>query len=698
MKFSQTGNRLLGRSGSETIWIEPWGENSLRVRITKEAAMDPNDWALMDTPAPTAAKIAIKDVELIEPWVKESERAKYTQKSQVASIQNGEIIASFNAEGWLTFINSDGKILTQEYWRDRNRIDRYCVPLRIEGRELKPLTGTSDYMLTLRFEAFEDEQIFGMGQYQEKVLNKKGATLELAHRNCQASVPFMLSSRGYGFLWNNPAVGTVTFGTNRTEWVAKSSRKLDYFITAGRTPAQIEEQYANAVGKVPMMPEYGMGFWQCKLRYRTQEELLNVAREYKRRGIPLDVIVIDFFHWTKQGDFKFEPRDWPNPDAMVAELKELGIELMVSVWPTVDSRSENFTNMSSQGYLISTDRGMNINMNWMGETVFFDATHPDARDYVWKVCKKNYYDKGIRLFWLDEAEPEYGPYDFDLYRYYKGPALQCTNIYPAMYAKGFYDGMIAEGQKNILNLVRSAWAGSQRYGALIWSGDVSSTFRAMKEQLQIGLNMGIAGIPWWTTDIGGFLGGYVEDKNFHELLLRWFAFGVFSPVFRLHGERVPHIEPEQAVIDGVAQMMSGSDNEIWSFGEENYEIMKNYILMRERLRPYIRTCMEEAHYKGTPVMRTMFYEFPEDPACWVADSQYMFGPDILVAPIFELDQRNREVYLPKNQVWKNAKTGEILRGGQTVTVDAPINEIPVFIRAEKDYPIYCALFTLGGMK
>lgn len=688
MKFYQTGNRLIGKSGSETIWVEPWGENSLRVRMTREAAMDPNDWALIDTPAVTPVKIAIEDVELVEPWIEESEKPKHAVRSQTASIQNGEITACFNAEGWLSFRNSEGRILTEEYWRDRNRIDRYCVPLRVEAREMKPITGTSDYMLTLRFEAYEDERVYGLGQYQEKLLNKKGAVLELAHRNTQASVPFMLSSRGYGFLWNNPAVGAVSFGTNRTEWIARSTKKLDYFITAGDTPARIEEQYAAAVGKAPMMPEYGLGFWQCKLRYRTQEELLRVAREYKSRGIPLDVIVVDFFHWTKQGDFKFEPRDWPDPDAMIAELKEMGIELMVSVWPTIDSRSENFAAMSAQGYLISADRGMNVNMTWMGETVFFDATNPDARDFVWQVCKKNYYDKGVRLFWLDEAEPEYGPYDFDLYRYYQGPALQCSNIYPALYAKGYYDGMTAAGQDRVCNLVRAAWVGSQRYGALIWSGDISSTFRAMREQLQAGLNMGIAGIPWWTTDIGGFLGGHVKDGNFHELLLRWFAFGVFSPVFRLHGERTPGIPPAQAVIDGITQLGSGADNEIWSFGEENYEIMKNYIFMRERLRPYIRSCMEEAHKKGTPVIRTMFYEFPEDLRCWNEDSQYMFGPDILVAPVFELGQRSREVYLPQNQDWKNARTGEVFKGGRSVTADAPLNEIPLFVRAEKDYPIY----------
>jgi alpha-D-xyloside xylohydrolase len=344
--------------------------------------------------------------------------------------------------------------------------------------------------------------------------------------------------------------------------------------------------------------------------------------------------------------------------------------------------------MRDRGYLISADRGLNVNMTWMGETVFFDATNPEAGKFVWQLCKKNYYDKGVRLFWLDEAEPEYGPYDFDNYRYALGPALQCTNIYPVVYAKAYFDGMTACGQQNVLNLVRSAWAGSQRYGALIWSGDVASTFRTLREQIQIGQNMGLAGIPWWTTDIGGFLGGNVKDKNFHELLLRWFAFGVFSPVFRLHGERMPHIEPDQAVIEGVNQMMSGSDNEIWSFGEENFEIMKKFIFMRERLRPYIRQCMAEAHEKGTPVMRTMFYEFPSDPRCWQAETQYMFGPDLLVAPVYELGQRSREVYLPSGQPWKNARTGERLNGGQTVTVPAPLDEIPIFIRADKDYPIY----------
>ena len=265
------------------------------------------------------------------------------------------------------------------------------------------------------------------------------------------------------------------------------------------------------------MPDYAMGFWQCKLRYQTQEELLNVAREYKRRGLPISVIVVDFFHWTMQGEWKFDPEYWPDPDAMIKELKDMGIELMVSIWPTVDHRSENYEEMVEMGYLIRTERGHRIAMDFHGNTAHFDATNPAAREYVWDKIKKNYYDKGIKIFWLDEAEPEYTYYDFDLYRYHLGPNVQIGNIYPLMYARTFFDGMKSAGQENIINLLRCAWAGSQRYGALVWSGDIHSSFESMRNQLAAGLNMGIAGIPWWTTDIGGFHGGYPDDPEFREL-------------------------------------------------------------------------------------------------------------------------------------------------------------------------------------
>ncbi len=688
MHFEQDGDRLIIREGISQVWIEPWGSNSLRVRMTKEAQMDANDWALEEKMPKTDAAITYEEIDVTDPWYQTPEYEKYHQTGTRATLVNGKITAKVSHEGWISFYNQKGELLTEEYWRNRNRINRYCVPLRVDARELKPIMGTNDFALTARFEAFDDEKIFGMGQYQEAHMNKKGATLELAHRNSQASVPFMVSSRGYGFFWNNPAIGTATFGTNKTEWHVNSTKKLDYFITAGDTPAEIEAQYSLATGRTPMMPEYGMGYWQCKLRYRNQEELLAVAREHKKRGLPMDAIVIDFFHWTRQGDFRFEPRDWPDPAAMVKELKALGIELVVSVWPTIDEQSSNYGVMAENGYLVNADRCNAIHMTWMGNTTFYDATNPKAQQFVWEQCKEHYYDYGIRCFWLDEAEPEYGPYDFDNYRYFEGPAVQCTNRYPVGYAKGFYDGLKKEDETDIMSLVRCAWAGSQKYGVLTWSGDIYSSFRAMREQLQAGLSMGMAGIPWWTSDIGGFLGGNIADPHFKELLVRWFAWGAFCPVFRMHGERSPWYEREQEFINGVRQLTSGQDNEVWSFGEDNYEILKKYLFIRERLRPYIRECMKAASESGAPVMRPLFYDFPEDKDSWEIEDAYMFGPDLLVAPVMEEGVTERTVYLPKGAAWKDAYTKKTYEGGQRVTVPAPIDIIPVFMRDGKEYDIY----------
>lgn len=688
MRIYRENNSLKIKSGNSQVWIEPWGENSLRVRMTKEPVMNENNWALCEPVKYCEASFSEETIDVTDPWYMSDEYSRYHQKGVNHTITNGKITAKVSFEGCISFFNQNGELLTEEYWRNRNRINRYCVPLRVEARELKCYQGSTDYELTARFEAFDDEKIFGMGQYQEKNLNKKGAVLELAHRNSQASVPFMLSSRGYGFLWNNPAIGTATFGINKTEWYAKSTKKLDYFITAGDTPAEIEENYTAATGRAPKMPEYGLGYWQCKLRYRNQQELLEVARKHKKLGLPMDAIVIDFFHWTIQGDFKFEPRDWPDPEGMIRELKELGIETVVSIWPTIDERSENFGKMADSGYLVSADRGNGIHMTWMGNTVFYDATNSGAREYVWEKCRENYYKYGIKCFWLDEAEPEYGPYDFDNYRYYAGPALQCTNIYPLMYVKGFYDGLKSEGETEVLSLVRCAWAGSQKYGALTWSGDIHSSFRAMREQLQAGLNMSVAGIPWWTSDIGGFLGGDISDPKFRELLVRWFEWGAFCPVFRMHGERSPWHEREEEFINGVRQLTSGQDNEVWSFGEDNFEILKKYLFLRERLRPYIRECMDEASLSGMPVMRPLFFDFYKDKTAWKIEDEYMFGPDILVAPVMEENTSERKVYLPEGAIWTDANTKKAYSGGQNVTVPAPLDIIPVFIRDNKKIDIY----------
>jgi alpha-D-xyloside xylohydrolase len=238
--------------------------------------------------------------------------------------------------------------------------------------------------------------------------------------------------------------------------------------------------------------------------------------------------------------------------------------------------------------------------------------------------------------------------------------------------------MKAAGQENILNLLRCAWAGSQRYGALVWSGDIHSGFESLRNQLAAGLNMGIAGIPWWTTDIGGFHGGRLDDPRFHELFVRWFAYGAFCPVMRLHGDREPHGPPLGT--SGSAAVASGAGNEVWSYTDEVYEICGKYLFLREKLRPYITDLMKEASEKGSPVMRPLFYDFPADKLAWEVEDQYMFGPNYLVAPVLYEGARERNVYLPAGSSWTNAWTGEKIEGGKSVAAEAPLDRIPVFSR------------------
>ncbi|WP_027642858.1 TIM-barrel domain-containing protein [Enterocloster clostridioformis] len=662
MLWEQDG-KLMYHYDAETMVIEPWGMNSVRVRAAKMAKPPQEDWAL----------------QMEKPQVKVEIRKEGSGMSMI----NGKLAVRVTDGGKLMMFNQKGELLLEEYWRNRRDLtDPKCSAIEVEAREFRPNTG-GDYHVTMRLESVDtNERIYGMGQYQQPYLNLKGADLELAHRNSQASVPFAISSLGYGLLWNNPGVGRAVFGKNITSFEAYGTKVLDYWFTCGDTPAEIEEQYAAVTGTVPMMPEYGLGFWQCKLRYQTQEELLSVAREYKRRGLPLDLIVIDFFHWPKQGEWKFDPVYWPAPDNMVRELKEMGVELMVSIWPTVDKESENFGEMLEKGYLIRTERGVRVGLDFEGATIHCDVTNPEARKFLWNRVKKNYYDKGIRVFWLDEAEPEYTAYDYDNYRYYAGTDLEIGNIYPVDYARTFYEGMEAAGQGNIVNLLRCAWAGSQRYGALVWSGDIASSFDSMRNQLAAGLNMGLAGIPWWTTDIGGFHGGDPNDPKFRELFVRWFQWGAFCPVMRLHGDREPR-QPQYGTTGG-AHCRSGAANEVWSYGDGVYEICKKYLELREKMRPYTRKLMAEAHEKGTPVMRTLFYEFPEDKTAWTVEDEYCYGSELLVAPILEARAVTRNVYLPLGNSWILTDNDMIYEGGQWITVPVTLDTMPVFRRKRID--------------
>lgn len=656
--FEERNGSLIFRENGETVMVTPWGRDSLRVRSV------------------FLGDIMEHDVALLKPETSE-ENGKIEINGNQAIITNGCIAARMQVSTWsknlqIIFYNQKGEILLQE------------IPnggaLQKKARHFKPLSG-GGYRLKASFVADPREKIYGMGQYQQEIMDLKGCNLELAHRNSQASIPFYISNLGYGFLWHNPAVGEVHFGSNTTEWVAEDTEQLDYWITAGETPAQILKNYTQVTGRPPMMPEWGLGFWQCKLRYYNQKQVLEIAREYKKRKIPVDVLVIDYYHWKRCGDWCFDEEYFPNPAAMVKEVQDMGIRLMVSIWPQVDWRSKNYEEMRQQGLLVKSNSGIDVQMVFHGNNVFMDATNPRTRDYVWTKCKEGYWNLGIGTFWLDEAEPEFGTYDYEDYRFHIGSVSRTGNMYPRDYARLFYEGQKAAGQEDIVNLIRCAWVGSQRYGALVWSGDIMSSYEDFRKQICAGLHMGLCGIPWWTTDIGGFHNGNIHDKGFQELLIRWFQFGTFCPVMRIHGCRQP---AEQIVNrEGEVREWTGAENEIWSYGDENYKIMKKFIHIREQMRDYIREVMQKAHEMGSPVIRPLFYEFPEDKEGWDIKDAYMFGPDILVAPVCHERARQREVYLPEGTFFVHAGTGQKYEGGKWYNVEAGLDTLPVFLREGK---------------
>ncbi len=649
--FTVVGNTLNWESDGEVFRIEPYGPNTMRFRSTKSLHISDEIWNILPQPEVKA------DIKILE---------------GKAVITNGNIRAEIREkDGRVTWLNEKNEVLLKEaYHHHVPRIAR-----QYKGR------GSDHFELALTFDAVKSEHLYGMGQYPNDCLDLKGSVLELAQKNTQISIPFLLSSLGYGFIWNNPSIGRAELSMTQTSFSAKYARQIDYFIFTEGSPADLVRHYSALTGKSPMMPAFASGLWQSKLRYSSQEELLSVAREYKKRNLPISVIVADFFHWPHTGDWRFDPKYWPDPAAMVKELDAMGIKLLVSVWPTSMSESENYAVMMRKNYLIRPEVGVNAFLPFDGYLTFVDVTNPGARQFMWEKVKKNYYDLGVRMFWMDEAEPEIDPLDYENVRYYRGNGLEMSSIYPFEFAKALYEGQTAAGQTDIINLIRCGWIGIQRYGTVLWSGDIYGDFETLRRQVKAGLNISLCGIPWWNTDIGGFFKSKDTPEQFPEVLVRWFQYGTFCPVMRLHGNRQPMIPVEGS---GVG---SGQPNEVWSYGDATYKIMKRYLQVREQLKPYIMKHMEIASKEGIPMMRPLFFDFPSDAVSYTTEEEFMFGPDLLVAPVLEYQAKTRKVYFPAGATWKDAYTGKEYKGGQTIDYPVTLENIPVFARNDFNFKI-----------
>lgn len=642
---------ILFERRDETVLIEPYGDDCIRVRASKNSRLSDERWTLLEPVKAASCEIS-------------GDQKRATMKNGMVSVT---VSTTNDWGGELVFKREDRVILSTKNYGDY--VMRYQ---HTEG---------DNYRIRYAFNANPGEHIYGLGQEQEDAFDRKGTTTELQHYNTKSVIPVYYSSLGYGFIWNNPSPGRCETTLNHTMWVADSAYQADYLVFAGRTPRDTMKIYSRLTGFAPMMPSWAAGFWQCKCRYESQDILLNVAREYKKRGIPIDAIVIDFFHWTEQGDLKFDPKYWPDPKAMVEELSQMGIETVVSVWPTISPRSENWRIMNERNMLVRTENGQYPTFDFFGLITYIDPTNPETASFYWDKVRNNYYSYGIKNFWLDEAEPEVHPQQFANLKFYAGNGAQTALLYPYYYNKIFYDGLRSEGETDIISLTRAAYIGSQRVGACVWNGDIMSSFHALKQSITSGLSMAMCGIPWWNSDIGGFLFGDTESESFRELIVRWFQFGLFCPIMRLHGTRLN----QSYYVDEAPDVMvkGGGYNEIWHFGEENYRTIEKLINTRIKMRDYTLSLARDAHENGAPMMRPMFFEFPDDPKCYELWDQYMYGPDILFAPIYNEHQTDREVYLPAGE-WVSVLDGRTYQGGASISVHAEIDQYIAFVRKGQD--------------
>ncbi len=372
----------------------------------------------------------------------------------------------------------------------------------------------------------------------------------------------------------------------------------------------------------------------------------------------------------------------------------MGIETMVSIWPTVAANSDHYQTMRDRGLLLRTERGVPVVIQFPDKDpygihflTYYDPFNPEAREFHWQLVRDNYVKRGIRNFWLDACEPEMRPAHPEHVRTHLGNGAEMLSAFPRLHAERYAQGLVEEGVNGVL-LARSTWAGGQRGPVILWSGDVWSTWEDYRAQIAAGVHAGMSGIGWWTQDIGGFYDGHAHDPSFRELLVRWFEFGVFTPICRLHGVRIP----EDVPVAGQGEQPSygrelfrvftdtGGANEVWSYGAEVEGKLIPLLHLRERLRPYIMEQMRSYHDTGDPVMRPLSFDFPDDPQAAAESHAYLFGPDILVAPMLEEGADAREVWLPAGADWVHPYTGGEHAGGQRVTIPAPLGQPPVMVR------------------
>lgn len=726
------------------------------------------------------------------------------------------------ATGQISFFDKDDRELLKE----REKVARSFTPITVEG--------TNGYTMSQVFDSPESEAFYGLGQHQSEEFNYKGLNESLYQYNTKVSVPFVVSNRNYGILWDNYSLtkfgdprdysqmnlfrlydnkgeeggltatycinsdttriftqrkeasidyenlttiknfpekfpfyrsaitwtgqmepaesglfhfklyyagytklyidnelvvperwrtawnpNTYKFSKNlekghkynmRLEWkpdggvsyiglkalsprspqeqgslslTSEMGDQIDYYFIHGNSIDEVIGGYRTLTGKAPIMPKWALGYWQSRERYKSQTELLDVVKEYRKRNIPIDNIVLDWSYWPVDswGSHEFDPKYFPDPEGMVNEVHKMNAKIMISVWPKFYITTDHFKEFDSKGWMYRQAVKDSVR-DWIGKGYigsFYDPYSQGARDLFWEQIRERLCTKGFDAWWMDASEPDILSNSSIEYRKLLstptalGPSTKYFNTYALMNAMAIYEGQRnAEPDRRVFLLTRSGFSGLQRYSTATWSGDIGTRWEDMKSQIPAGLNFALSGIPYWTFDIGGFCveNRYTsakegsEDLNeWKELNTRWFQFGSFCPLFRSHGQ-YPY-------------------REIFNISAEThpaYKSMVYYDKLRYRLMPYIYSLAGLTWFNDYTIMRAMVMDFGSDKNVLNIGDQYMFGPSLLVAPVYKYRARTRKVYFPESTGWYDFYTGEHILGGQTLDVEAPYERLPLFVK------------------
>ncbi|KAJ5614844.1 hypothetical protein N7528_008498 [Penicillium herquei] len=703
--YQPTSKGFRMQHGFETVLVQPFGYDGFRVRA----------WPYRP---PTGDEIGFVYDPPLEGFEGDQAHGMTFDTAFIGNrsveIRNGNIIV--RTSGWggsaggyrLAFYrvetNGTETLLTNEY-----------APLKSINPRYYSWNGPgSEFAAEFSFSTTPDEQIYGTGTQQDHLLNKKGSTIDLINFNTHIPTPVFMSNKGYGFIWNMPSEGRMEFSPLRNRFTSDSATVVDYFIVAS-DPGDydtLQRRLSALTGRAPLPPDWSLGYIQSKLRYENETEVILLAEEFHKRDIPVSMIVIDYQSWAHQGDWALDPRLWPNVAKMSAIVKNLTkAEMMASLWPSVADNSVNYLDLIANGYLSATRSGPGTTDSWNGSYIRnYDSTNPGAREFLWDTLKENYFDKGIKNFWIDQADGgalgeayenngqssyiESIPFTLPDVLYAAGTQRSVGKLYPWAHQQAIEEGLRNATSTEMgttcdyISLSRSGYIGSQRFCSMIWTGDTTAVWETLSAQVSTLLSAASSGLGWFTLDAGGFQAdptvwwsANIDTPEYRELYVRWLQWSTFLPFMRTHGSRACYFQDAYTCA-----------NEPWSYGKENTPIIVSYIHLRGQLAPYLKALFDQFHRTGRMIMRPLFMDFQaSDPN--IAEltqkntnsttQQYMFGPRLLVTPVTLPNVTEWSVYLPQTagnetKPWTYWWTNETYAGGQTVTVPTPVEHIPVF--------------------